>query len=811
MNIFYAFTKLRFPLLVMLTVTGSLCFAQQQLGTISGTVTSSDGNGAPYVNLVLKGTNKGATSDVNGKFEIKRITPGSYILVASFVGFDPKEQDVEVRAGENVVVKIGLNETSAELEEIVVRGVREGYKTDAVSSSLRLRSSLLETPQNIQVVTSDVLRDQQVISLSDGLIRNVSGVVRSEHWGDLYTNIKARGAQLQAFRNGFNVVNSFWGPLTEDMSFVDHIEFVKGPAGFMLANGDPAGLYNVVTKKPTGITKGEASMTVGSYGLFRSTLDLDGRLSKDGKLLYRLNFSAQNKNSHRANEYNDRYVIAPVISYQLDEKTKLTLEYNYQRANMSNLGSFYIFSKKGYGTLPVDFTTLPAGTPGNKIDDHSFYVNLQHELSENWKLTAQGSRFIYKQIGASMWPSDTTIYDNGTYLRQINIWDAESKMTMAQVFVNGEETTGSIRHRILAGIDVARKEYLADWGQGHILDTYETPFNPFDPDFQLGIPPNGFPNFDRSMPLEQRAQLVGGLIDQRYSSLYIQDELGFINNQLRLTVALRYTNINQSNYGGTPEKADRVTPRLGLSASLTKQLSVYALFDQAFLPQSIALGKNGKNASPITGNNVEIGFKKDWFGGWNSTLSLYRIVKNGELMNIGSTAAPILIELDQKRAEGIELDIRGTIVNGLNLIANYAYTNSIISEGAMEGTLVPGFAKHTANAWLNYKIQNGVVKGLGFSAGCTYLADRATFWTPAPTADTEIENYIKLDGGLFWEKDKIRITANVFNVLDEYLYSGSYENWMTNGNPDTGGVTSGTYSYQTEAPRNYRIGITYSF
>ena len=42
------------------------------------------------------------------------------------------------------------------------------------------------------------------------------------------------------------------GPLTEDMSMVERIEFVKGPAGFMLANGDPSGFYNVVTKKPSG-------------------------------------------------------------------------------------------------------------------------------------------------------------------------------------------------------------------------------------------------------------------------------------------------------------------------------------------------------------------------------------------------------------------------------------------------------------------------------------------------------------------------------------------------------------------------------
>jgi iron complex outermembrane receptor protein len=250
----------------------------------------------------------------------------------------------------------------------------------------------------------DLLRDQQVISMSDGLIRNVSGVVRSEHWGDLYANISARGSQVQAFRNGFNVVNSYWGPLTEDMSFVENVEFVKGPAGFMLSSGDPSGLYNVVTKKPTGITKGEASITLGSYALFRTTLDLDGKLGSSGKLLYRLNLSAQNKESHRANEYNDRYVIAPVISYQLDEKTKLTLEYNYQRANMSNVGSFYIFSPESFKEFAVDFTTLPAGTPGTEIDDHSVYLNVQHDFNKDWKITAQVAKYIYNQIGTSMWP-----------------------------------------------------------------------------------------------------------------------------------------------------------------------------------------------------------------------------------------------------------------------------------------------------------------------------------------------------------------------------------------------------------------------
>ena len=780
----------------------------QTTGSVKGTVKTSDGNPGEYVNITIEGSSKGTIADRKGNFEIRNLLPGSYIVVASFVGLESQRQSVEVTAGSAILVDFILTESASRLEEIVVSGSRDKYTTDKVSSSLRLRATLMEIPQNIQVVTPEMLRDQQVISMSDGVIRNVSGAVRQEHWGDLYTNIAARGSQVQAFRNGFNVVNSHWGPLTEDMSFVDHIEFVKGPAGFMLSSGDPSGLYNVVTKKPTGVTKGEVSMTAGSFGLLRTTLDLDGKLSTDGRLLYRLNLSAQNKKSFRPNEYNDRYAIAPVISYQLDDKTKLTLEYNYQRANMSNVGSFYIFSQEGFATFPVDFTTLPAGTPGNKINDHGIYLNIEHDLNANWKLTGQVARLLYDQVGHSMWP--TVSNQDGTYVRNIGIWDAKSDITLAQIFVNGEVTTGAIRHRILSGVDIGSKEYIADWGQSHDLDSIDHPFDPRNP--YLGIPITGYPKFDRDTPLEQRAQAAGGLQDQQYTSIYLQDELGFMENKIRLTLAGRYTKLSQS-YASAPDKAEHFTPRVGVSASLTKQLAVYALYDQAFIPQTGILVGGGK-VQPITGNNMEVGVKKDWAGGWNTTLALYRILKNNELSpDPMDPLSGESIELGQKRAQGIEFDLRGTIIPGLNLIANYAYTDSRVIEVAEgvtypeENSIVPGFAKHTVNTWLTYKLQNGVLKGLGASAGLTYLGDRATYWEASPDPDKQMEDYVKVDAGLFWERDKIKITMNVFNVLDEYLYSGSYESWMA----DADGVSSPLYSYQAEAPRNTRLSIAYRF
>jgi iron complex outermembrane receptor protein len=297
------------------------------------------------------------------------------------------------------------------------------------------------------------------------------------------------------------------------------------------------------------------------------------------------------------------------------------------------------------------------------------------------------------------------------------------------------------------------------------------------------------------------------LIDQSYTGVYIQDELGFFDNTLRLTLAGRYTTLKQSTYGGAPDKAKRVTPRVGLSVSIDKSTSLYALYDQAFIPQSGILANGGK-VEPITGNNTEFGIKRDWFGGrWNTTVSAYRILKNNELVADPNSppASNLSIELGQKRAQGIELDLRGSILRGLNLIANYAFTEAKVIEVAKgvtevkEGDIVPGYAKHTANAWLSYKIQRGPLKGLGFSAGSTLLADRATYWEAAPDPSKEMKDYLKVDAGIFWENDRMRINANVFNVLNEYLYSGSWYSWLN------------AYNWQTEAPRNGRLSIAYKF
>ncbi|MEH3115034.1 TonB-dependent receptor [Pedobacter terrae] len=794
----------------LLAVLSSFSFAQQ-FGTIKGKVSTSNGKPAAFISIGLKGKGLGTTSDENGSYTIYRVKAGTYTIKASAVGIDPSEKNITITTGQTLVVDFTLKENDQVLEEVIVAGINKKYKVSLPSATLRLNEPLLEAPQNIQIVSNQIIKDQQIISMSDGLIRNVSGAVRLEHWGDLYTNILMRGSQIQAMRNGFNVVSSYWGPLTEDMSFVDHIEFVKGPAGFMLGNGDPSGMYNVVTKKPTGLNQGEVSFTAGSFDMYRTAIDFDHKLTANGKFLFRLNAAAQNKGSFRPYEKNDRYSFAPVLSYQITPSTKLTAEYTLQNAKMTEVGSYYIFNTAGYASLPRSFTLTQPGVQPTRINDHSVTLNLTQQLGQNWKVTAQTAYYKYLQTGNSSWP--TTVNTNGTIIRNVAIWDAESSMKLGQLFVNGTVKTGGIVHRILAGFDGGKKNYMADWGQSHNLDLASSPFNLYNPNY--GFPSNGYPQFDRITPLSERALAAGGLMDQKYLSGYVQDELGFFNNVVRLTLAGRYTYVSQSAWGGAPDKAKHVTPRVGLSVSVDKNTSVYAVYDEAFTPQT-GFFRDGSTAKPITGNNKEFGIKKDWFNGrWNTTLSVYRITKQNEITadpynKAGETYS---IVIGEKRAQGMEFDIRGELAKGLNLIANYAYTDGKVTKvadgvtGVFVGQVVPGFSKHTSNAWLTYTLQNGLLKGAGISGGFTYLAGRAVGTYSGENSNENLPDYFKLDGGLFWGNKKLKITANAFNILDRYLYSGAYYTNYWNA-PD---YNQPVYSWQAEAPRNYRVSVAYKF
>ena len=763
-----------------------------QTGTIVGAVETADGKAAVNVNVGLEGTTLGTATNEDGQYRISDVAAGTYVLVASSVGLEQKEISISVVAGKTTFAPtVALAESQAQLQEITVRSTSQQYVADVPSRSLRLQTPLLETPQNIQVVTREVIGDQQAFDMLETVTRNVSGAQMIEHWGN-FARINIRGFNVPAFRNGMNVQMP-WGPLTEDMSIVERIEFVKGPAGFLLSSGEPGGLYNVVTKKPVLNQRNEITLTTGSFNTLRGTVDAGGKLSQDDRLLYRFNAMGLTKGAHRDYEFNTRYTLAPSLSYALTDRTSVTAEYIYQYLQMSLVGAAYVFSPNGFGDLPRDFTLAEPNIDPTNISEHNVFVNLNHKINNQWEVTAQLGYLYYQQQGSSLWVD--SVNANGDLYRTLTSFDGFNESKLGQVFVNGNVRTGAIGHKILAGLDIGQKDYFADWWQGGQIRSAE-PFNVYNP--QYGVPADSLPTFDRERSVRQRATAGGypAIIGQRYSSLYLQDELSFWQERIRLTLAGRYTAYRGWSYGQTSDD-HVVAPRVGLSVSATENTIIYGLFDQSFLPQ-VGVDVDGNALVPVEARNLEAGIKRSWANGrWQSTLTVFQITKENEPTTV--PGENISFQLGEVTSEGIEFDVQGEIVEGLQLILNYANTNVEITEDlneALIGNRVAGHARHMTNGWLHYQFQQKALQGFGLSLGYQYQVDRSS-WNWGADNDSLLPDYFRLDGAVSWRGDNVKIGLNVNNLLNDYLYSGSsYADY---------------FYWQSEPGTNFRLNVAYTF
>ncbi|MFN2126576.1 MAG: TonB-dependent receptor, partial [Anaerolineales bacterium] len=124
-------------LFICLIFLAELTFAQS--GSISGRISDNDTYEAlPGANIVIKGTSKGTTTDIDGKFNLGELTPGSYALEISFVGYELKELFATVRPNQNTNLgEIRLSPSSIGLKEVeVIASVAVDRKTPVAVATI---------------------------------------------------------------------------------------------------------------------------------------------------------------------------------------------------------------------------------------------------------------------------------------------------------------------------------------------------------------------------------------------------------------------------------------------------------------------------------------------------------------------------------------------------------------------------------------------------------------------------------------------------------------------------------------------------
>ena len=89
--------------------------------TISGKITTENGDEIPYANVYLKKTKIGTSSNDNGFYKLKKISKDSYTLIVSSIGFKTKSIKINVTSDEKITRNVTLLEDNS-LDEIVISG-----------------------------------------------------------------------------------------------------------------------------------------------------------------------------------------------------------------------------------------------------------------------------------------------------------------------------------------------------------------------------------------------------------------------------------------------------------------------------------------------------------------------------------------------------------------------------------------------------------------------------------------------------------------------------------------------------------------
>ncbi|MFD2598243.1 carboxypeptidase regulatory-like domain-containing protein [Sphingobacterium corticis] len=779
--------------LILAMLLPGLLFAQET-GDVKGKVTSKEGFALAGVQVVIEKTDKKTVTDEFGNYTLNNVLVGEQEVTVTFRQFSNTKTIYVTNAAvsqADFVVQVGHDE----IESVLVSANRRNVP----SSTLRLSENLLVTPQNIIVVDKGLLNDQMIFSTAEGFTRNVSGARTIYHQEEASAGIAVRGYSASNLRNGMDVSGSF-GPLREDMAFVERIEFVKGPAGFMMGNTQPGGFYNIVTKKPKGDDAvNSARLSLGSFGLFRAEVDVDGKMSKDGKLLGRFNVMGTKKGSHVLYASNEQFVVNPSIKYILSDKTDFTAEYIFSQNAFTGGFSKYAYGINNFKELPREFNFSDPILDPTVVREQNVFGTVNHYFSDNWMLTGQFGYINSQMQGESLYAAFNTLKPNGDVKRNLSVGDAMNTSTVGQIFVKGKFNIGDVQNNILTGLDMGTKSYVADWT---IVDTIPGTFNIYNPVYGQ-VRKSDLPEYDRSRSLRERGAMY--LTEYSYYSMHFQDEAHFLNDKLRIGAGLRYTTTTRTSAASNGARVNNsaLTPRFSITGLITPTFTAFALYDQTFQEQTGIRRDNGNPADPSRGTSKELGLKKTWFNGnLFAGLTAYHLTRTNITTNAGPDFPGFIDQAGEATSKGIEVDVNGRISPSFNVMFNYAYTDARITKDndpARVGMMLYGNAEHITNAWLHYNLVNGPLQGLGFSAGYEYHAKRAAW--PSTKEKYLPDDLFSVDLGASFKRDNYHLALVVNNVLDRYNYTGFF--------PGAWGYSH--YGWRALPPRGFRLTFGYTF
>jgi iron complex outermembrane receptor protein len=582
---------------------------------------------------------------------------------------------------------------------------------------------------------------------------------------------------------------------------LERIEILRGPASVLYGTANPGGVINMVTKTPQEQARYKVNLAYGSFNSLRAMGDATGKLTKDGKVLYRLIAGYENSGSLQQFLNTKHYFINPSVTFRPTQQTDITLTASYLHQNQEG-GGWY---NRGIMAPEGDFNALPVSWTHHEKEDqmHDYIANVQvqaaHRFSEKFSLHLLG-RYAYYDFGQTYhhvrWNS--YVPQTGLIRREYRDFSDYNRDNFINAYGIYRLSTGPVSHTLLAGIDygLSNRYYDAKYARTGVPGLHI-----FNPQYgQCNVAAYIRDGFNGTY--DQRLRLLGG---------YIQDQLEILPN-LKAMVGLRYDTYLDRNGSvdrqasvtdpakpyETSEDASEATalvPRAGIVYQPVAPVSLYASYSQSFEPQYSNLPESGGPFDPMRGKQWEAGVKGEMFGKSLVPAIAFYHIRQVNMLVADPVNPEALIPGNEATSRGAEFSLTGQ-VSGLNVIANYAYNETRITKSpdlTAENTN-PWFVNapnHQGNLWAVYSFASGAVKGLGIGAGL-YATGRRYSNFPG----FSVPGYRTFDALVRYQRQGFTVAANLYNLTDERYILATFNN---------------RDSIFPGAPRNFRLSLAYTF
>ncbi|WP_426099684.1 TonB-dependent siderophore receptor [Pseudomonas sp. PSPC3-3] len=685
-------------------------------------------------------------------------------------GFTFRQIDARTLALEPVPSDGALNLGATTINAVAESADSTSYQPPPTSSVMRSRGLLLETPQTVNVVPAQVLRDQQPRNLDDALA-NVSGITQANTLGSTQDAVMLRG--FGDNRNGSIMQDGM--PVVQGRalnSTAERVEVLKGPSSLLYGIQDPGGVVNIVSKKPQLVQSTSLTVRGSTFGNGKNgsggNLDTTGPIGDSG-LAYRLIVDHEDEDYWRNFGTHRESMIAPSLAWYGDT-TKVVFAYEH-REFLSPFDRGTAIDPKTNHPLDIP-ATRRLDEPFNNMEGRSdlYRFEADHELNDDW--TAHVGYSWNRETYDASQVRIISVNTNGTLTRSMDgTRGALTTDRFATASLEGKVKLGGMQHDLVFGLDDEyRKIYRAEL----IRQSQRSAFSYVDPVYGNDV---------QGTTVSAKDSAQTDLL--RSDSLFLQDAI-HLTDQWILVGGARYQMYDQYAGKGVPFKANtdgngqKWVPRAGLVYRYTDELSFYGSYTESFKPNStIAPLDDGSvlrgDLQPEESKAWELGTKLDIPGRITASAALFDITKRNVLVSVGSGAETVYSVAGEVRSRGLELDASGQLSDRWSLIGSYAYTDAeVTKDPALQGKRLQNVAKHTGSLSAVYDV--GSLLGgddLRVGAGARYVGQREgdaknSFNLPGYTVADLFASYdTKIEG------QKVKFQLNVKNLFDRTYYTSA--------------------------------------